>query len=97
MRAFPCLASFSTIALIVSMSAATAGSGPVMLEAHNCKCIAGDRLYAQGEVACIRGQPMQCGMSLNTSSWLLLAGKCTENRLSSLPSSRRVPRSVTPL
>ena len=103
MRAFPCLASLSMIALSASLAAPLSAAAPrpvpgsAIREAHNCKCIAGDRLYAQGEVACIRGQPMRCGMSLNNSSWLVLNGKCPENRLSILPHIRRLPWPVTPL
>ena len=103
MRAFPCLASLSRTAITALLAASLSAAalrpalGSAIREAHNCKCIAGDRLYAQGEVACIRGQPMRCGMSLNNSSWLVLNGKCPENRLSILPHIRRLPLPVTPL
>lgn len=84
-------------AMAAQAPAAGSASATVLRLSHTCQCVAGDRRYAQGEIACIRGQRMQCGMSLNTSSWRVLEGNCQENRLSQRHSPRPGLAAFTPM
>lgn len=74
-------------------------SGPVFAAAslaHNCQCLAKGRTYAQGEIACIDGRRLQCGMSQNVSSWNPVGGQCRPEDLNAslMPSfvGRGLPR-----
>ncbi len=49
-------------------------------QSHDCKCMANQRIYEQGQTACIKGRLARCGMALNNSSWIFLASSCPEAR-----------------
>ncbi len=85
-------------------------SGPVLAAtslAHNCQCLAKGRTYSQGEIACIDGKRLQCGMSQNVSSWNPLGGQCRPEDLNAslmpsfvgrgLPGAEKRPINITPV
>lgn len=97
----PVAAAAAVMALPASFAMAESGQSRNPLQfAHNCQCLAAERHYAQGAVACINGRRLKCGMSLNVSSWLVLEGTCTPNRVSqwrATPRAEPTPATFAPL
>jgi hypothetical protein len=48
----------------------------------SCACVAQGRRWAQGEVACISGVSMTCGMNQNVTTWKSLGTSCQVSSLS---------------
>jgi hypothetical protein len=47
----------------------------------SCACVAQGKRFAQGEVACISGVRMVCGMNQNISAWLSQGEACQVSSL----------------
>jgi hypothetical protein len=64
----------------------------------NCTCRANGQSYELGQILCIRGKLAQCQMSLNNTSWQVIAEMCPEARrsesfsIASLPPRSSLPR-----
>ena len=45
----------------------------------DCRCRAAGQYFLHDQVACIQGRLARCGMSLNNSSWTIIAQSCPQS------------------
>ena len=60
----------------------------------DCKCRAAGQYFVHDQVICMQGKLARCGMSLNNSSWTIIAEACPQSMLPAPPKKLAV---LTPL
>lgn len=51
----------------------------------DCRCRAAGQYFVHDQVICMQGKLARCGMSLNNSSWTIIAEACPQSMLPAPP------------
>ena len=51
----------------------------------DCRCRAANQYFVHDQVICMQGKLARCGMSLNNSSWTIIAQSCPQSMLPAKP------------